>query len=537
MLWQDLFSEINSSTFVILQENDFCREYGDVAWLPAGGSVQPREDVFYFYDALGEALPSVAFSGAVLCSARPRAEGAGNLLWFSDESAFRESFRALSAAFSAEWAARRAMDAASQALSEGKGLSAVMDMLAEHFHAAVSVADSSYTILAYSTLFRPPEPDIYEADFSGHILPQIARFLNSVLVNRRLYSTPGDMSQEIASDGLDFIELFPGNGPNRPFAVQSKIFPMYCYLAPVLRSGYLAGIVSIMFRSDERLSPAVQRQLPRLAAILAPELELVNPAAVSKHSFYTQLLSRLFAGGDFDDADMERHISMFGYRLLPRRYVISVRPKSAMSAEQLDSAAFSLLNLFTNSVYALREGTILYFHSRETDDPLLPETLKRWDSYLNHYGFSAGASSHFFHFSQCTYASRQAIVALLMGREVFPDRSMISYDEIRAFSQASVLSQGEAYQVLVHPEVAKLLEYDDTHGTALSRMLYLYIRYPKEPEKVYGRLHIHKNTLYSRLYKIQSIIDVDVNDGEFITQANISYHLLKYNHRISWPME
>lgn len=67
-------------------------------------------------------------------------------------------------------------------------------------------------------------------------------------------------------------------------------------------------------------------------------------------------------------------------------------------------------------------------------------------------------------------------------------------------------------QALIHPALAKLKQYDREKNSELYDTLYLYLLNERSVLQSAQAMHVHKNSLMYRLQRIQSIIDVNLDD-------------------------
>ena len=69
--------------------------------------------------------------------------------------------------------------------------------------------------------------------------------------------------------------------------------------------------------------------------------------------------------------------------------------------------------------------------------------------------------------------------------------------------------------------ILPIYEYDNEHGTDFLPTLSEYISCCSSTSAICEKLHIHKNTLYSRLTKISSLIKCDLSDSDVLFHANL----------------
>ena len=84
----------------------------------------------------------------------------------------------------------------------------------------------------------------------------------------------------------------------------------------------------------------------------------------------------------------------------------------------------------------------------------------------------------------------------------------------------------EDISLFLYKPVLDLIAYDERHGTELVETLKEYLKYPKEIALICDALCIHKNTLYKRLDRIDSIMNCDYRNGTEIMKIELTLEML-----------
>lgn len=87
----------------------------------------------------------------------------------------------------------------------------------------------------------------------------------------------------------------------------------------------------------------------------------------------------------------------------------------------------------------------------------------------------------------------------------------------------SLFMEQNSEQGLIHPALSKLRQYDAEKNSELYDTLYAYLIHERSVIQSAQAMHVHKNSLMYRLQRIQSIIDVNLDDPMIRTYLLLSY--------------
>lgn len=85
---------------------------------------------------------------------------------------------------------------------------------------------------------------------------------------------------------------------------------------------------------------------------------------------------------------------------------------------------------------------------------------------------------------------------------------------------------------LVHPAIIQLTRYDAVHDTGLRDLLYYYILNSGNLAKTAADAHMHRNTVINRMKKLQSLVPLNLEDGELCQRLLFSCQIVKYREQI-----
>ena len=82
---------------------------------------------------------------------------------------------------------------------------------------------------------------------------------------------------------------------------------------------------------------------------------------------------------------------------------------------------------------------------------------------------------------------------------------------------------------LVHPWIKKLIKFDDQNKTELFKTLKTYLENNRNANDTSSQLNIHRSTFFYRFNKIQSLLDISLENNNNLFKLELSFKILDYN--------
>lgn len=98
-----------------------------------------------------------------------------------------------------------------------------------------------------------------------------------------------------------------------------------------------------------------------------------------------------------------------------------------------------------------------------------------------------------------------ADAALAIGRRVYGDGRVVSYDDLGAYPLLYEGADPQRLRAFATEALAPLRAYDDKHQTELERTLKLYFKVGQNVKTAAAELHVHRHTVFYRLRQIAEI--------------------------------
>ncbi|MDP4159187.1 MAG: helix-turn-helix domain-containing protein [Bacillota bacterium] len=154
--------------------------------------------------------------------------------------------------------------------------------------------------------------------------------------------------------------------------------------------------------------------------------------------------------------------------------------------------------------------------------------LKALKEFVKINNLQAGISRQFSKLADVKEHYLESLEAITLGNILNKEQHFFKYEDYLIFDLIKNYSQGEKCQKFIHQSLVRLIEYDKENGTDYVRSFYTYLCNFKNIKDSAASLNIHRNTMFHRIEKIESILNVDLNDGDVLFQLYLSYKILEF---------
>lgn len=105
------------------------------------------------------------------------------------------------------------------------------------------------------------------------------------------------------------------------------------------------------------------------------------------------------------------------------------------------------------------------------------------------------------------------------------EKSCLSYDDIFLYHFFAVAAGKQNLKNFCHPLLEQMAEYDQKNHTELSKSMEAYLECGRNIQRAAGQLHMHKNTLYYRLKRVEELFSMDLEDEDLCFLLQFSFRL------------
>lgn len=525
MLWKEILSILDSSTIVILQESDPASNFYSIELM----SVHEKNlssDILYFstfselHQVLLKAesdLQKTSTLSIILYCDQPIPKTLPtqfkNFAVVYSMDPFFDSFNLSLRAFRQSFQMNNALQQLTELVASESDLNIICEWISQFYHHPVRIDDNSFSIIGHSDLqgFSIFDaPDLIDDFTIGHVPPNIIRQVQA------------EQDQT----------YFRGHS-SKPSLIHHTRGKFKHYSTPVLVGATTAGFFSVFLQPNEDLSPLEIIYLEKIAKLISIVIQRTDFYLNNKAHFYTHFFASMLSGKPDYTQDWENRITTYGYTLKPIMRMVAVRfPDTIQKRSELTNLASALHQLFPGSIYFIQNDLILLFCSTDAGEFSASYVNNLGDDFFVRNSLKIGISSEFYSLYDMKTHYNDAKSAIDLGMIFAPKEHFYLYDNLRLYDVVCHLAADNDIMSFCYPPFMTLFQYDIDHGTQLGPTLYLYISDPKQPAAVCEKLNIHKNTLYFRLDKARSIMNVDYNQLSVATQIYFTVIILRYTKQI-----
>ncbi len=308
----------------------------------------------------------------------------------------------------------------------------------------------------------------------------------------------------------------------------------YCHNIQV-GGRYFARLVLTLPEGQERLPNGAAQLVGWLAEFCSRlaesgQLRLGRHANDAMHS----LLRSAAAGTDADAAVYGNALEAYGwerhqeYRLLIVRVFNDSGWDSQMEAP-LAVIRNDLEETWPDSCAAIAGEEIRWLIRSAAADEEKDgrEFFRQLAVYVRENVCHVGCSSVFRDIELLPAALQQAASALSLGEQIRPSHWIYRFDDYRFdYMRDAILKKGLPAQMLIHPALHSLLDYDAANESELTETLRVYLDCRCNATEAADRLFVHRTTLFRRLERIRELTGVDPNNSDQALTLMLSYRLL-----------
>lgn len=399
---------------------------------------------------------------------------------------------------------QKTLDRIMESLYYGKGLQAIADIAAEHFENSVLIFDTNWKLLASSRSDYPKSAFILEAERTGYLSNEIVRGM-------------------LESGGFDRLRkngqyvVYPGG--------DSFADTCWCYV----RVNGMISAYLVIYADNRKIEDYHPELLWTLSRYVSMELQRGRGASAGRNEPYEALLVDLLERRIVDQLVIIRRLSLLRRKVGELKHVVTVRKMSSnfqIAMSRVERAR--LEEMFPGCLSVEYDGSLVLLVSGETEEIPLRDDLEMLAHDFSMNSLAAGVSASFTDLGEMSRYYQQSVKALEFGWNIRSRGGLFRYSDYAIYHALELCTKHLDLRDLCHPGLLKLQESTDPVDRDLFQTLYLYLLHMKDVGKVSSLLNIHRSTLFYRLNKLKQVMDVDLDDGETVTQLLFSFKLIEY---------
>lgn len=334
-----------------------------------------------------------------------------------------------------------------------------------------------------------------------------------------------NMDQEITDIHVkELIIEFESEG----YKLDGNIYDGYCFFA-IKNGNVLLGYIITKEEScrNEQTKRLIEESLLTLNIELMKSYLLDDILYKRTHEYFSNLINTT------DKIEIEDYRKKLN--LATNTWYISiilgVKDYKDLQILQMDthniiSAIDNEFKDYNKLLYGFHNKVVLLLHMDEKEDIERIEhklaNVVKLEKSLNRIDLSVGIGAYYYGIDNISKSHREADLALsyALSRE---DKSIIAYDEIGINRLFINHIPGDIDKFL--KDILGELDTEEGEKSDLKETLFTYVQTNKSAVETSEKLHIHINTFYNRLKKIEKMLDIDFNDPEDNLKIQLACYL------------
>ena len=246
-------------------------------------------------------------------------------------------------------------------------------------------------------------------------------------------------------------------------------------------------------------------------------------------TYRDKLIIDLIQGKIIDKTIIEERLRFSEWRKNHHLQVLTItNDKHSMSNTPFNYINGFFIDLLPKSFCIEYEGYVIVIIEREQKREFTEKQLALLDQFMEDTGLYCGLSRVFTDLSDLKKYFKQSLLAMKNGEKKTGNSAVNFYDDATLDYVFSICSKVEPLKELCHPAIFDLSDYDQVHGTTYMNTLYSYIINFGKTTEISQKVHLHRNTLYYRIGKIEEIIKMKLSNLDDFFLIYFSFKILEY---------
>jgi len=318
--------------------------------------------------------------------------------------------------------------------------------------------------------------------------------------------------------------------------IEKHVEPFY-WLDPYCKYRRIIGRISINNRNVAFLVVCAHNRefiesdkeiVSLLCDAFAIELQKNKYNHLSQGLLHQSFLLDLLDGKFEDKSKIDERMKILGLKLKRKLFVIF------LDTQNLDATKSTLPYLreevelkLANASAVIYNNNVAILASCENEMHFLENESKVLREFISTHNLQAGISRSFTDLTEVREHYLESVEALKLGNLVKKETHFFRYADYLIYDVLNCHADNENYKKFVHRSVLKLIDYDQKNNTDYAQCFHIYLCNFKNIKDAATALNIHRNTMFYRIEKIESILNVDLNDVDILFQLYLSYKILE----------
>lgn len=272
-----------------------------------------------------------------------------------------------------------------------------------------------------------------------------------------------------------------------------------------------------------------------MSQIVSLELQKSKYNFINKARSFEFLFNDLLQEKVISDQEINDRLKYINLHLKKYLYVFTIDLSMQNNNTLPPTEVIDIISMVLDNSFSIPfKSCIVTLISRDSNDLTKDNSMDRLEIYLRQMKLSGGQSLCFSYIGDMKKYFRQSKKALELSLHLNDQKVICKYEDYAFHHLAQICSKMTNIKEMCHPCVLSIQDYDEQNGTNLLESLYFYLKYEKSIHSAAQAMHVHRNTLYNRICKIKSIIEIDWDNHNVVKYICMSIRILEYVEEFSF---
>lgn len=318
--------------------------------------------------------------------------------------------------------------------------------------------------------------------------------------------------------------------------IEKHVEPFY-WLDPYCKYRRIIGRISIDNRNVAFLVACAHKRefvesdkeiVSILCDAFAIELQKNKYNHLSQGLLHQSFLLDLLDGKFEDESKINERMKILGLKLKRKLFVIFIDTQNFDALKStLPYLKEEIETKLANATAVIYNNNVAILASCENEIHFLENESKVLREFIITHNLQAGISRSFTDFTEVREHYLESVEALKLGNLIKKETHFFSYAEYLIYDLINCHADNKNNKKFLHRSLLKLMDYDKKNSTEFVHSFHIYLCNFKNIKDSATALNIHRNTMFYRIEKIESILNVDLNNVDILFQLYLSYKILE----------
>ena len=196
-----------------------------------------------------------------------------------------------------------------------------------------------------------------------------------------------------------------------------------------------------------------------------------------------------------------------------------------------------LLTILPDCMVVLFRGDLVILLPGNSQTPFSEKVKNRFETFLKLNHIRAFISNPYTDIARTSLYYQQTHKLYQLYEKISRPREqyLVYFKDYFLEHTLSLCGDSGLLAASVHPDLLRILEFDQASGTEYTRTLQCYLTNNRNAAAAAAELHIHRSTFFYRLGKMEELFDIRINSGKELFAYEYSFRVLDYLKIFTFP--